>query len=450
MPTESFAHPTDSRYYRDMFGTAAMRDVWGDAGQVAAWLQAEEALARAEAEVGLIPAEAAQAIAAACRLDIVDWDALKRGADLVGYAILPLVRQIAAAAGPEAGGFVHWGATTQDIMDTGTVLQVRAGRRLVEADLGWIIDRLASLAREHRDTVMAGRTHGQQALPITFGYKLAVYVAELRRGAERLARAGAMAEMVQFAGAAGTLASVGPAGLDVQRAMGRILDLGVPPISWHTSRDGLADVVANLGLVTSTLAKLAQEVAFLQRTEVGEVEEGFVPGRGGSSTMPQKRNPIASEAVMGAAKVVRQLVPAMLDAMLHDNERATGPWHTEWLALPEAFVLTSGILAKTREILDGLVVRPDRMRRNLELTGGMINTEALMMALAPTLGRQVAHDVVYDATMRAIERGTPLIDELVAEAPIAEHSSRAEIERLLDPANYIGLSAEFVDRVLGA
>jgi 3-carboxy-cis,cis-muconate cycloisomerase len=443
------AHALDG-LYRDMFGTPAMRAVFATSGLVRSWLDVEAALARAEAAVGLIPAEAAGAIGAACKPENVDLEALERGTALVGYPILPLVRQIARAAGEEAGGYVHWGATTQDIMDTATALQVRDARRLIQSDLAAVVTRLAGLAATHRDTVMAGRTHGQQALPITFGYKLAVYVAELRRHQERLADAGRRAEFVQFAGAAGTLASVGEAGLAVQRALADELELGVPPIAWHTSRDGLAEMVCVFGLLSATLAKLAQEVALLQRTEIAEVEEGYVPGRGGSSTMPQKRNPIASEAIIGASRLVRQMVPAMLDAMLHDNERATGPWHAEWLALPEAAILTHGIVAKARELLDGLVVRPDRMRRNLRATGGLISSEAVMMALAPLLGRQRAHDVVYSASMRAVQEETLLVDELLAEPDVAAHLDRAEIERLLDPASYVGLAGDFVDRVLGA
>ena len=426
-----------------------MRAIFAVDGLVQRWLDVEAALAETEAAVGLIPPEAAAAIKGACRLEKIDLDALKQGTDLVGYPILPLVRQIERAAGSVAGGYVHWGATTQDIMDTATALQVRDARHLIQSDLSRVVDRLEALAAEHRDTVMAGRTHGQQALPITFGYKLAVYVVELRRHLDRLSAVGPRVELVEFAGAAGTLASVGEPGLAVQRALAVGLGLRVPEIAWHTSRDGLAEFVAILGLVSATLAKLAQEIALLQRTEIGEVEEGYVAGRGGSSTMPQKRNPIASEAIIGASRLVRQLVPTMLDAMLHDNERATGPWHAEWLALPEATILTHGIVVTTRQLLDGLIIRPEKMRQNLELTRGLINAEAVMMALAPTLGRQRAHDVVYAATMRAVERDTPLLDELLAEPDVAEHLDRAAIERLLDPASYLGLAGQFVDRVLG-
>jgi 3-carboxy-cis,cis-muconate cycloisomerase len=277
------------------------------------------------------------------------------------------VRQIVTLAGPEAGAFVHWGATTQDFMDTATALQVRDAEKLVAADL-------ATVTRE--------------------------------------------------------------------------VGLQVPAIAWHTSRDGLAEFVCVLGLISASLGKLAQEVALLQRTEIGEVEEGYQPGRGGSSTMPQKRNPIASEDIIGASRVVRQLVPAMLDAMLHDGERATGPWHAEWLAIPEAAILTHGQLAHTRELLDGLVVNTERMRHNLGLSRGLITSEAVMMALAPKIGRQPAHDVVYEAPMRAIERDRPLRDELLEDSTVAGALSAAEVDDLLRPERYVGLASQFVDRVL--
>jgi 3-carboxy-cis,cis-muconate cycloisomerase len=334
-------------------------------------------------------------------------------------------------------------------MDTATALQVRASRRLVQADLAALVDQLVALARTHRDTVMAGRTHGQQALPITFGYKLAVFVAELRRHLQRLDDVGPRAEMVEFAGATGTLASVGPAGLEVQAHMAADLGLHVPPIAWHTSRDGLAEFVSVLALIGATLAKLAQEVALLQRTEIAELEEGYVVGRGGSSTMPQKRNPISCEAIVGASRQLRQLVPSMLDAMLHDNERATGSWHAEWIALPEACVLAHGIVVRARELVAGLVVRPEQMRRNLTISRGLINSEAAMMALAPFLGRQRAHDVVYEASMRAFEANAHLREALLADELISTYLSEAEIDRLLEPHSYLGLAQTFVDRVVG-
>lgn len=447
-PDHQRTHGTDSLLFRDMFGSPEARAIYSDTALIQRWLDVEAALAEAEAGAGLIPHTAAAAIRSACKLEHVDLQSLAKGTELVGYPILSLVRQIEKAAGPEAGGYVHWGATTQDIMDTATALQARDARILIATELLDATQKFEALARKHRNTVMAGRTHGQQALPITFGYKIAVYVAELRRHQARFSAVASRMEFVEFAGAAGTLASIGPAGLDVQRRMAGILGLRMPPIAWHTSRDGLAEFVCVQGLLAATLAKFAQEISLLQRTEIGEVEEGFVHGRGGSSTMPQKRNPIASEAIIGASRLVRQMAPAMFDAMLHDNERATGPWHAEWLALPESTVLMHGMLRKTHEILDGLVVRPERMRQNLDLTRGLINSEAVMMALAKHLGRQEAHEVVYKASMSAVEHGRSLREELLSQPAITGRISPAEIDQMLNPENYLGLAASFVDRVL--
>lgn len=439
----------DSALYRDLFGTAAMRAVFDDAALVGRFLEVEAALARAQGRLGVIPAEAAAAIAAAARTIALDWDRLARETGTVGYPILPLVRQLAAAAG-EAGRYVHWGATTQDIMDTAAVLQIRAALDLVAADLAALRDLLAGLARRHRDTAMAGRTHLQQALPVTFGYKAAVWLAMFDRHAERLAQLRPRVEVGQLGGAAGTLASLGAQGLAVQAAFCAELGLGVPPIPWHVARDGIAETVGFLGLVTGSLGKIATDVALMMATEFGgEVMEPFLPGRGASSTMPQKRNPISCELIIAAARAVRQQAGLALDAMLADFERATGPWHLEWLAVPEAFVLAAGALAQARFMLAGLEVHPDRMRANLGLSRGLIVAEAVMMAAAPALGRQRAHDLVYAACRAAVARDIPLIEAIAATPELlAALGGREAAAAHCDPANYLGLAPAMVDRLL--
>jgi 3-carboxy-cis,cis-muconate cycloisomerase len=347
------------------------------------------------------------------------------------------------------GGFLHWGATTQDIMDTATALQLARARRLMLEAIDDLEAAMVDLARQHRGTVMAGRTHGQQATPITFGYKVAVWLDELRRHRQRFEAIGPRLLVGQFGGAAGTLASLGEPGLEVLERMPRALGLEPPAISWHTARDNLAEFACLLGLLTSTLGKIAQEVALLQKTELGEVEEGFEPGRGGSSTMPQKRNPIACEAIVGIARIVKQDVALALDCMNPDHERATGPWHAEWEVLPEICVLAHGAATQANWLLRHLLVRPDNMARNLELSGGLIASEAVMMHLAPRLGRQLAHDLVYEACMEAVTTGRPLIEALLARPDLAHAVTRTELGALLDPRNYIGLAERFVDRVLG-
>jgi 3-carboxy-cis,cis-muconate cycloisomerase len=425
-----------------------MRAIFEDAALLSRYTEVEVALARAQGRLGVIPAAAAKDIAARCDPAKLDLERLKKETEVVGYPILPLVRQLAAQCG-DAGKFLHWGATTQDIMDTALVLQLRDALALIDADLAALRGILARQAKRYRDTPMAGRTHLQQALPITFGYKLAIWLSMLDRHAQRLEQLKPRVLVGQFAGAAGTLASLGGRGMDVQKALMEELKLAQPAATWHAARDGLAEAVNFLGLVTGSLGKIAFDVMLMASTEVAEVSEPFVQGRGASSTMPQKRNPISSELILACAKAVRQHAGLMLDAMVQDYERATGPWHAEWIALPEAFILTGGALHQAKFMLDGLIVDEARMRRNLDMTNGLIVAEAVMMGLAPHLGRNEAHDVVYDACRTVAEKGGCLADALAAVPEVSKHLDSAALEKLTDPANYLGAAREMVDRVLG-
>ncbi len=442
------AHVIDSLIYGDLFGSGEVRRMFSDEHLVELWLRVEVALAGAEAEVGLIPRRAAEAIAAAARPEAIALEDLRRQTAVVGYPILPLVRAIIRACPGDVGEYVHWGATTQDIMDTALALQLVEVHGVIQRDLGALQAVLLDLAARHRSTPMAGRTHGMQALPITFGYKVAVWAAEVRRHLERLEASRRHIAVGQFAGAVGTLASVGAMGLEVQRRLCGALGLAEPPIAWHTARDGVAAFACVLGMVAATLGKLGQEVALLQRTEIGEVEEPYVPGKGASSTMPQKRNPILCESLIAIARIARQDVALALDAMGHDHERATGPWHVEWESIPELCVLTGGALRLALGLFRGLVVHPDRMVRNLQLDGGQLLAEAVMMRLAPHVGRTRAHDVVYDACMEAHAQRVPLRDRLLASAAIRQHLDEASIDAALDPAAYLGMAETFVDRVI--
>ncbi|MGH8688662.1 MAG: 3-carboxy-cis,cis-muconate cycloisomerase [Burkholderiales bacterium] len=437
----------DSALYRDSFGTPAMRGIFEDAALLARYTEIEVALASVQGRLGVIPAGAAKDIAAKCDASKLDLERLKKETETVGYPILPLVRQLAAQCG-EAGKFLHWGATTQDIMDTAVVLQVRDALTLIDADLSTLRAILLRQAKRYRDTPMAGRTHLQQALPVTFGYKLAIWLAGMDRHAERLAQLKPRVLVGQFAGAAGTLASLGDKGLEVQKALMEALRLGQPVATWHAARDGLAEAVNFLALLTGSLGKIAFDVMLMASTEVGEVSEPFLQGRGASSTMPQKRNPISSELILAAAKAVRQHAGLMLDAMVQDFERATGPWHAEWIALPEAFMLTGGALHQAVYMLGGLVVDEARMRRNLDMTHGLIVAEAVMMGLAPHLGRNEAHDIVYDACRVVADRGGSLADALAKVPAVSKHLDRAALDKLTDPANYLGAAQEMVDRVV--
>ena len=444
----------DSAIFADMFGTPAMRAAFGDMAFLARCAEVEAALARAQARLGIIPADAASTITAAAAKvaaepQSLDLARLKREAETVGYPILPLVRQLAERAG-EAGGWLHWGATTQDIMDTAVVLQIRAGLELIEQDLAAVRGHLAALARSHRDTPMAGRTHLQHALPITFGYKAAIWLSALDRHAARLAELRPRVLLAQFGGAAGTLASLGEGEAVVQSRteLARELGLGDPPITWHVTRDGMVETVQFLALLVGSLGKIAFDVMLMSATEFGEAAEPFVAGRGSSSTMPQKRNPISCELILAAAKVLRQQAGLVLDAMVTDFERATGPWHVEWVALPEAFGYAAGALHQARFMLGGLIVDASRMEKNLAMTHGLIVAEAVMMGLAPFTGRNDAHDLVYDACRVAIETDRPLLHVLLETPPVAGPLGADKLRALTDPANYLGAGPAMVDRVL--
>jgi 3-carboxy-cis,cis-muconate cycloisomerase len=440
-------HVIDSVLFRDRYVSAEMRALFGDEALVQRWLDVEAALATVEGRLGLIPADAAAEIARKAKVELLDFPALAEAITAAAHPIIALIRALAAVCDGEAGEYVHWGATTQDIQDTATALQLRDAYAIVERDLGRLGDALEKLTERHRDTPMAGRTHGQHAVPITFGFKTAVWLAEVDRHAERLAESRERVLVGQFSGAVGTMAALGEAGLDVQRLLLDELALGVPVIAWHTARDGIAEFVSLLGLLAGTVGKIASEIVTLQKTEVLEVEEPWQKGRGGSSTMPHKRNPMRSQGIVANTKVVQGQVPIMLGLMGQEHERDMRPWLAERIVVPEACVLAAGALETLAEILEGLEVYPERMRHNLEATRGFILSEQVMMELAPVIGRQRAHDLIYDAAMAA-EEGMSLRDALLAAPELAGRV--AELESLLDPAAYTGLSAHFADEVLRA
>jgi 3-carboxy-cis,cis-muconate cycloisomerase len=438
----------DSAVFRDIFSTAAMRRVFSDENRIQKYLDFEAALARAQARLGIIPKDAAEEICRHCHADEIDFAKLKVQTERIGYPVLPVVQQLVAACRDGLGEWCHWGATTQDITDTATVLQIREALTLVEAHLDAIAAALAGLARKYRDTPMAGRSNLQQAVPITFGYKMATLLAAFERHKQRLHELRARVLVGEFGGAAGTLSSLAGRGLETQAELMKELNLGIPAIAWHTVRDTIAEVGCFLGLVTGTCGKIAFDVKLLMQTEVEEVYEPFAEGRGSSSTMPQKRNPISSVYITALTSVVRQQVGALLDAMVEDHERATGPWEIEWIVLPEIFCFTAGALAQTEFVLTGLQVDEKRMRTNLDLTKGLIVSEAVMMGLGPFLGRQYAHDLVYDICRNVIATGRPLLDLLAENTEITKHLDRAALTKLCDPANYLGEAGAMVDRVL--
>lgn len=440
-------NPADGAVLGALYGTDAMRRAMGEDAFLQRMLDVEAALARAQARLGIIPADAAPAITAAADATRLDRAAMAAATRNTGYPVVALVRQLTALAGPEAGRWTHWGATTQDIMDTALVLQMRDGLALIESDLRATCAALAVMAVTHRDSVMAGRTHLQHALPVTFGYKVAVWLSPLLASIEGLARVRERALRLSFGGAAGTLASLGADGLAVSGELATELDLAEADIPWHVGRDGLNEAVCWLGILCGNLSKIATDVMLMMQTELAEVSEPHVHGRGGSSTMPQKRNPIACEYVLAQARGVHALVPQMLAAMAQDFERGTGPWQAELLALPQAFLLAHGALQQARFIAEGLVVDAVRMQRNVAATHGLIVSEAVMMGLAPVFGRGASHHIVNDACDLALAEGIGLTEALLRDPRVAEKLDAAAIAGMTDPAAYLGSAGPFVDRV---
>jgi len=441
-------HPAESEIWGSLYGTLEMREIFSDRAQLQCMLDVEAALARAQAKLGLVPARVAEAITAAARVENVRLDRIAESTRTIGYPVVGMVKELGRAAGEEAARYLHLGATTQDILDTALVLQMRRACGDLRRDLLALARKLAEQAVRYRNTPMAGRTHLQHAVPITFGLKCAVWAAPLATHIERLDAATRRTFVVEFGGAAGTLAPLEVNGIAVMEALAQELGLAVPDLPWHVVRDGVAEMVALLGLVCGSVAKFALDITLLTQTEVAEVFEPHAAGRGGSSTMPQKRNPIASEYILAATRGVHALVPLMLGAMVQDHERGTGPWQAEPLVIPQCFILTAGALAHARAIAEGMIVNVERMRQNLTVTGGLIMAEAVAAALTPAIGRAEADEALTRACDRAISEGRTLSETLRDDSTLRPHLSDAALERLMDPVSYLGSAGVFVDRVV--
>jgi 3-carboxy-cis,cis-muconate cycloisomerase len=424
----------------DLFGSGEVRRAFDSSALVQAWLDVERALARAEAEVGVVPAAAADRIEGEAVADLYDLDALRAGIAASQHPLVPLVRALAERCG-EAGGFVHWGATTQDVMDTGLVLQVRAALESIRRDLRRSTTAAAALALEHRSLPMAGRTHGQHAVPITFGLKAASWTDELLRCEERLDAAATAVAIGQLAGAAGTLASLGDDAAAVRAAFCRLLGLAEADVPWHAARDHLRDLGHALAELGAAGERIAAEVIRLQATETAELAEPRGAAGVGSSTMPQKRNPMTSEYLVASARLLRGAVSVLLQAPAHAGERDMGAWAAEWIAVPQALILAGGVVEKLAGILEGLVVDGARMRSNLGLTRGAIVSEAAMMELARSVGHERAHELVTAVSTRAGAEGLTLAAALSEDEEISAHLSQEDIERLTEPSDYLGLAA---------
>jgi 3-carboxy-cis,cis-muconate cycloisomerase len=432
-------------------GTSEMNAVWSARQTVQSMLDVEAALARATAAHGVIPAGAVAAIVAACDADRIDAEALMAGAATGGNLAIPLVKQLTAAVkrdDADAAKYVHWGATSQDIIDTATALQLRATFDLLDAGSLRLCAALADQAQRYRTTPMIGRTWLQQALPITLGLKFAQWLDAMLRHRERLASARTRVLALQFGGAAGTLASLRDQALPIAQSLADDLGLPLPPLPWHTQRDRVAEAAACFGMLTGTLGKIARDISLHMQTEIGELAEPAAAGKGGSSTMPHKRNPVGCAAVLTAAMRAPNLVATIFGGMVQEHERALGGWQAEWEALPDLARMTGGALAHITTIVVDIEVSEDRLAANLDATHGLILGEAVMLALGDAIGRLDAHRLVEHASKDALAGGRTLFDMLCADARVTQHLSTPQLRALLDPANYAGQAHAFVDAVL--
>jgi len=445
MPTTAF----DSFYLKDRYGSPAMRAIWNDEAMIQRWLDVEAALAAVQAEMGLIPRSAAREIGRKAQVRLLNLRAMKRDFDSTWNPVMPLVDALRRRLNPPARRWVHWGATSKNIMDTGTALQIRDSYAVVLAEVDAISDVLEGLALRHRDTVMAGRTHGQHAIPISFGFKVAIWLDELMRQRERLLASRRRVLVGEFGGAVGTLASLGRRGLQVQKKLMKRLGLGVPTVPAKTAGDRFAEFFLMLAMLSATLGKIAQNVYNLQQTDIDEVTE-FVEGKVGSSAMPHKLNPVASGSVVLLGRLLRSRSTAILDYVHSEWEDDHRQGESVWSFGPEVCLLLGAQLVISRRLLRTLVVKPENMIRNLDRSGGVVLSEAVMMALAPKLGRDTAHALVLRVSRLALRSGRPF-REVIAESPEVRAALTARrLERLLDYRNALGLAGHFVDEVVAA
>ena len=442
------SHITESRIHGGAYSSPEFAAIFSDANQVQKWLDVETALAATQAQMGIIPPEAAREIARIASVELLDLDALGRQSMETGHILVPTLRALEALCADGLGEYVHYGVTTQDILDTGLMLQVRDAWGLVLQRLRAIRGHLLKLALRHKHTAMVARTHGQQALPTTFGYKVAVWVDEIDRHLERFDEAYARVMVGNLTGAVGTLAGLGPQGLEVQRRTLESLGLAAPLSSWHSARDRILEAAWLLVQASATLGRVANEIYHLQRTEIDEVREGRRAGQVGSSTMPHKQNPSTVDLISALSRLVRAQMLALTDAAFQLHERDGTTWRIEWAALPELFIYAGALLARMEGVLlAGLDVREARMRSNLDMLGGLILSERIMLALAPRLGKQTAHHLIHDIALQAQGSGGSFREALLSDQRLHGCFTRQALDDLLDPAAYTGLAAEMVELV---
>lgn len=442
---------TSSQLTSGMFSTPSLRHIFSESQSVQAMLDVEAALTRVLAAQKIIPSDAVAAIEACCKAEKINIPKLIDDAAAAGNLAIPLVKQLThcvAQQNADAARYVHWGATSQDIIDTATILQLRRALHLIKTDIAVFSETLAALAKKHSHTVMMGRTWMQHALPITFGLKVAAWLDAVHRHQDRLSDCQSRLFVLQFGGAAGTLASLGDQGLAVAHLLAKELDLALPDMPWHTQRDRVVEVATVLGLITSSLGKIARDISLHSQTEIAELAEPSAPGRGGSSAMPHKRNPVGCAAVLTAAHRVPGLVATMLSSMVQEQERALGGWQAEWDTLPEIVSLCGAALSQLNVVMQGLQVQSEKMLSNIDVTHGLVMAEAVTLALAHHIGKEAAHHCCEEACALAISTNSHLIDILKVDKQCSAHLSEAEIEKCFDSLAYIGESSAFVEKVL--
>ncbi len=443
----------NSQLLDSLFTTSPMREVFSNQARIQRMLDFEAALARAQAQVGVIPEAAAHEIEKKCDAALFDFEALARDAALAGNLAIPLVKQLTvlvAKDSDEAAKFIHWGATSQDGIDTGAVLQLGDALRLIDKQLVKFSDALVVQVERHRNTMMVGRTWLQHALPITFGLKAAGWLDAITRQRQRLQEMKPRIFVLQFGGATGTLASLGSKGIAVATVLAKELELTLPALPWHSHRDRVAEVAATLALLVGTLGKIARDVSLCMQNDIAELAEPAAPKHSGSSTMPHKRNPVGCAVVLSAAVRVPGLVSTLLASMPQEHERGLGGWHAEWETMPEIAMLAAGALNRMTDVMVGLEVDVQRMKANLDRTNGLVMAEAVTMALGAHVGRLNAHEAIEQACRGALNESRCLRDVLAEHPMIQTHLSAPELDKLMDPANYLGSTQQFIDRVLTA
>ena len=446
MPVSVF----DMQSLQHLWGTDELRTIFGEENRIQKWLDFEAALASAQAELGLIPAAAAKEIASKAKIENIDIAAMSAEIRRIKHSLVPALKQLQAACSKENGEWVHYGATTQDVVDTGVALQLKEFHAVAMRDLQAVGRELARLAVAHRDTPMAGRTHGVQALPITFGHKCAVWLDELGRHHERLVQATPRVLVGMLAGAVGSQASLGPKAIELEALMLKKLGLGVPTISWAPARDRFTEYTGLLAMLGSTLSKIGNELFNMQRNEFGEVEEGFSEGKLGSSTMPHKRNPTSAENLAGLSRPLRYNAAMMVEGMVQEGERDGIAWKMEWKALPECCMIAGAMLFQARNLLAGLKVNADVMALNLDRMRGYLLSERVMLELSERVGKQTAHEWIYEASMHGITQKLSFADAMRQHAGLGQLLADDEIRDMTDPAAYLGQCGASVDRVVAA